>query len=243
MPYSSLYIYTLVMSLFYTSLGGIPKSFSLIANFQRLQLRYKTVKVSAYKRTSRSSPTGQTVKAHIGIKKLSAEYVRPGDLLVKQRKYIAHNPNVTRNRHFKIYPGENVRVAPKTTSLFSLVSGRVKYTHDVLKDVKIVNVLPEPPDELLREDLWRYRTEHVTSLQDNCALVWRRIKSAYYMSDRYPLLNPPTKPPPRPKFFSKDDQWENPLYGDVPLNYRFPPKLNTSKYMYMLQLVAKVLSK
>ncbi|UKJ90564.1 hypothetical protein MACJ_001498 [Theileria orientalis] len=189
-----------------------------------IQSRCKTVKMSAYKRPSRASPTGQTKKANIGMKRLSAEYVRPGELLVKQRKVLAHNPGVTRNRHFKIYPGENVGVSTKSTSLFSLVSGRVKYTHDVSRDVKLVNVLPEPPDELLREDLWRYRTEHVTSVQDNTALIWRRIKSSYCFSHRLPLVNPPLKPYPRPRFLSKTDQWENPCYPDLFLNYRFPPQ-------------------
>ncbi|EAN32934.1 Ribosomal L27 family protein [Theileria parva strain Muguga] len=189
--------------------------------FNGIQSRFKTVKVSAYRRPSRGSPTGQSKKANIGMKRLSAEYVRPGELLVKQRKFIAHNPNVTRNRHFKIYPGENVGVSTKTTSLFSLVSGRVKYTHDITRNVKLVNVLPEPPDELLRDDLWRYRTEHVTSIQDNTALIWRRVKSSFAFTDKYGLVNPPLKPYPRAKFLSKYDQWENPCYPDIFLNYKY----------------------
>ncbi|KAK1939572.1 hypothetical protein X943_001166 [Babesia divergens] len=189
-----------------------------------VQWRHKTVKVSAYRRPARASPTGQARKAHIGIKRLSAEYVTPGQVLVKQRKPLAHNPNVTRNRHFKIYPGENVGVSSKTTTLFALASGRVKYTHDVVRDVKLVNVLPEPPDELLRDDLWRYRTEHVSSIQDNCALVWRRVKSSYYLYSQDSLLNPPLKPPPRPRFLSRHDPWNNQAYPDLPLSYRFPPK-------------------
>ncbi|GIX63642.1 mitochondrial ribosomal protein l27 [Babesia caballi] len=192
--------------------------------FCLVQRRYKTVKVSAYRRPPRASPTGQARKAHIGVKRLAAEYVSPGDVLVKQRKPVAQNPDVTRNRHFKIYPGENVGVSPKTTTLFALAAGRVKYTHDVCRNVKLVNVLPEPPDELLREDLWRYRTEHVSSVQDNCALVWRRVKAAHYMSSEDMLLNPPRKPPPRARFLSRNDPWNNQAYPDLPINYRFPPK-------------------
>ncbi|ORM40887.1 Uncharacterized protein BXIN_1682 [Babesia sp. Xinjiang] len=127
-------------------------------------------------------------------------------------------------RHFKFYPGENVGVSPKTTTLFALAAGRVKYTHDVERNIKLVNVLPEPPDELLRDDLWRYRTEHVSSIQDNCALVWRRVKSAHYMLSEDSLLNPPLKPPPRARFLSKNDPWNNQAYPDLPINYRFPPK-------------------
>lgn len=184
-------------------------------------VRYKTVKVSAYTRPSRASPTGQTKKAHIGIKRLAAEYVRNGEILVKQRKYTAHNPAVTRNRHFKIYPGENVAVSTKSTSLYSLACGRVKYTHDVYRNIKIVNVLPEPPDELQRSDLWRYRTEHVTSFQDNCALIWRRVKSAHYLYKPQLLVNPPRKPYPRAKFLSKFDSWQNPTLPNIPINWPF----------------------
>ncbi|EDO08366.1 Ribosomal L27 family protein [Babesia bovis T2Bo] len=152
-----------------------------------VQCRNKTVKVSAYRRPARASPTGQTQKAHIGIKRLAAEYVKPGDVLVKQRKPIAQNPGVTRNRHFKLYPGENVGVSSKTTTLFATAHGRVKYTHDVVRNIRLVNVLPEPREELLREDLWRYRTEHVAGIQDNCALVWRRVKAVYYVNQsQYP---------------------------------------------------------
>ena len=43
------------------------------------------------------------------------------------------------------------------TSLHAMVSGRVKFTHHVERGIKIVNVLPEPREELLREDLWRSR--------------------------------------------------------------------------------------
>ncbi|CDR94021.1 hypothetical protein, conserved [Babesia bigemina] len=205
----------------------IPLYFSVTVRtvaFCLVQQRNKTVKVSAYRRPARASPTGQARKAHIGVKRLSAEYVSPGDVLVKQRKTIAQNPDVTRNRHFKIYPGENVGVSSKTTTLFALAAGRVKYTHDVCRNVKLVNVLPEPPDELLRDDLWRYRTEHVSSVQDNCALVWRRVKSAHYMLDADKLLNPPRKPPPRAQFLSRNDPWNNQAYPDLPINYRFPPK-------------------
>ena len=33
-----------------------------------------------------------------------------GQILVQQRKFIAKNLNVTKNKHFKVYPGENVLV-------------------------------------------------------------------------------------------------------------------------------------
>merc|ERR550539_878569 len=106
------------------------------------------------------------LKAHIGVKALSAEYCEAGRLICKQRKFIAKNPLVTRNRNFKIYPGVNVKVM-KSTSLQAAVSGRVKMTHDVKRGVLIMNILAEPREELLRDDLWRYRTEHVESMEEN----------------------------------------------------------------------------
>ncbi|EER11605.1 hypothetical protein Pmar_PMAR009817, partial [Perkinsus marinus ATCC 50983] len=42
------------------------------------------------------------------------------------------------------------------------------------------NVLPEPREELLREDLWRYRTEFITSVEDNKLLIQLRQK-AYWV--------------------------------------------------------------
>ncbi|CTQ40701.1 hypothetical protein BMR1_03g00505 [Babesia microti strain RI] len=184
-----------------------------------LQKRSKTVRVSAYRRPPRASPTGQSRKAHIGIKRLPAEYVMEGQLLVKQRIPITMNPNSKRNRHFKLYPGENVGVT-KTSSLVALGNGRVKINHDVERDVKIVNVLLEEQEELLESDLWRYRMEHVRGIEENRSICYLRSKCASYLD--YKLTNPPTKPPPRPQFLSKFDKWENLSMPDVK---RFTNKL------------------
>lgn len=148
------------------------------------------------------------------MKRLSAEYVWPGVVLVKQRKIVAFGVETKRrNRHFKIYPGENVKVT-KTTNLVALAHGRVKYTHDVSRDVLVVNVLPERREELLREDLWRYRTEHVRSMEENRHICFLRMKAVRMFGK--PLVNPPTKPPLRPHHFTKQDIWENPTLPDVP---------------------------
>ncbi|CDJ50547.1 hypothetical protein, conserved [Eimeria brunetti] len=172
------------------------------------------VKSSSYRRPSRASPTGQSQKAHIGVCRLSAEYVSPGCILVRQRRYIAWGfESKRRRRHKKIYPGENVGVA-KNSSLVALVYGRVKYTHDVSRDVMLCNVLPEEREELLRTDLWRYRTEHVQSKEENRHICHLRRKAV--PSFGKPLVNPPTKPLPRPKFLSRFDSWENPTLPDAP---------------------------
>ncbi|XP_022590376.2 50S ribosomal protein L27, chloroplastic [Cyclospora cayetanensis] len=172
------------------------------------------VKSSAYHRRGRASPTGQSQKAHIGPRRLSAEYVTPGALLVKQRRYIAWGfESKRRGRHRKMYPGENVGVA-KDSSLVALVHGRVKYTHDVEQDHLLCNVLPEPREELLREDLWRYRTEHVASKEENRHLCHLRMKATRVFSKQ--LVNPPTKPLPRPKKISRFDIWQNPTLPDAP---------------------------
>jgi len=138
------------------------------------QVRTKYTKTNSYRVPARAHVFTRTYaqRPHIGIRALSAEYVETGRTVVKQRKYIAKNPNVTRGKHFKLYPGENVFV-DKDTSLIAMCSGRVKFTHDVVRDVKIANVLPEAREELLEDDLWRYRTEHVSSMEENkrvCAL-------------------------------------------------------------------------
>merc|ERR1719476_687747 len=111
----------------------------------------------------------------IGVKALTSEYCETGRVICKQRKFIAKNPKVTRNRHFKLYPGVNVKVM-KNTSLQAACSGRVKMTHDVVRDVMIMNILPEPREELLRDEMWRYRTEHVDSLEENKILCHLRTK-------------------------------------------------------------------
>ncbi|KAL8433289.1 hypothetical protein ACSSS7_003973 [Eimeria intestinalis] len=183
-------------------------------NCNRQSLRFKMVKSSAYRRRSRASPTGQSQKAHVGPRRLSAEYVTPGVVLVKQRRYIAWGfESKRRNRHKKMYPGENVGVS-KDSSLVALVHGRVKFTHDVARDVFLCNVLPEPREELLREDLWRYRTEHVASKEENRHVCHLRTKATRVFPK--PLVNPPTKPLPRPKWLSAFDSWENPTLPDAP---------------------------
>ncbi|CAK9079804.1 Hypothetical protein SCF082_LOCUS38082 [Durusdinium trenchii] len=61
---------------------------------------------------------------------LPGEYVEIGRLICKQRRYLAKNPHVTRKRHFKTYPGVNVKVM-HNSSLQAACSGRIKMTHDV----------------------------------------------------------------------------------------------------------------
>ena len=171
--------------------------------FLHQSVRMKQTKVQSYSKPDRSFPHSQHAvdKAHIGVRAVSAEYVEASQMLVKQRKYISKNPFVTRHRHFKMYPGENVRVL-KTTSLAAMVSGRVKFTHDVSRDVMIVNVLPEPREELLTEDLYRYRTEHVDSMPGNKMTCMLRQK----MLPAFPrvLVNPPLGARPLPTRLSKD---------------------------------------
>jgi ribosomal protein L27 len=173
-------------------------------------VRGKQTKVQSYSKPDRSFPHSQHFvdKAHIGVRALSSEYVEASRILVKQRKYISKNPFVTRHRHFKLYPGENVRVT-KNTSLVAMVSGRVKYTHDVKRDVMIVNVLPEPREELLADELWRYRTEHIESREHNKRVCFLRQK----MLPNFPreLVNPPVGPRPAPTKISKDgsEHWNS----------------------------------
>lgn len=195
------------------SASSIPELQSAPA-CNRQSVRFKMVKSSAYHRRGRASPTGQTQKAHIGPKRLSAEYVTPGAVLVKQRRYIAWGfESKRRARHKKMYPGENVGVA-KDSSLVALVHGRVKYTHETSRDVMLCNVLPEPREELLREDLWRYRTEHVASKEENRSVCHLRMKATRVFPKK--PVNPPTKPLPRPKWLSRFDVWQNPTLPDAP---------------------------
>ncbi|KAF8817731.1 hypothetical protein IE077_004517 [Cardiosporidium cionae] len=189
-------------------LSGDPFASRCLLPVTPLQCRTKMVKVTAYHRKARSYPFNQTRKPHIGIKKLSGEFVHSGYLLVKQRKFIAWNPHVTRHRHFKYYPGENVGVI-KSTSLVALCSGRVKFTHDVSRDVRMVNVLPEVPDLLLKEDCWRYRTEHVASMEENKHLCYLRTKASPWVEPS--LVQAPTKAPPRNRNIASHDAWEHPL--------------------------------
>jgi len=181
--------------------------------------RGKQTKRQSYTKPKRASPCGQRMpnKAHIGVKALSAEYCEAGRVICKQRKFIAKNPLVTRNRHFKIYPGVNVYVM-KNTSLQAAVSGRVKMTHDVERDVKVMNILPEPREELLREDLWRYRTEHVASVEENRVLCHLRSKALFvYGKDAKEggWINPPVGlKPMKVRISHGKDRWNNPSVQD-----------------------------
>jgi len=165
----------------------------------------------------------------IGIKATPSEYVETGRLICKQRKFIAKNPKVTRNRNFKIYPGVNVKVL-KNTSLAATVSGRVKMTHDVTRDLLIMNVLAEPREELLREELWRYRTEHVENMEDNTMLCNLRAKALPVHGKEGGWVNPPDGlKPMRMRISGKRDNWNNPFVRDPlelePFPYPLPPAL------------------
>lgn len=180
------------------------KLLTLTTGCCRESIRWKNVLQQGYHRPKGSGKKSR--KRHIGVKALSSEYVKPGQILALQRRYVAHNPNVTRKRHFKIYPGENVAVDRKT-SLYSTAWGRVKMTHDIFRNIFIMNVLPEVREELLPYDLWRYRLEKVRSMEENRNICWLRTKAGTIFPK--PLVNPPTKQPPsaRPKHIP--DVWEN----------------------------------
>ncbi|SOV10926.1 mitochondrial ribosomal protein L27 precursor, putative [Plasmodium sp. gorilla clade G2] len=186
-------------------------------NFIKTFKRYKMVKTSSYRRKARSSPNGQGQKAKIGIKRLSGEYVRTGQMLVKQRKIICFNyENKTRRRNFKYYPGENVKVA-KNTSLIALTNGRVKYTFHVVHNIFLVNIIPEELEELKEHDLYRYRTEHVKSYEENRSLIYLRMKNLIsfpkFKQTQY------IRPPLKPQFLTKYDIYDNPTLQKVPVLY------------------------
>lgn len=179
-------------------------------------VRHKQTKVQSYRKPGSSWPCGQRMpnKAHIGVKALPAEYCEAGRVICKQRKYIAKNPKVTRNRHFKLYPGVNVRVM-KNTSLSAACSGRVKMTHDVVRGLMFMNILAEPREELLREELWRYRTEHVESIQENKLLCHLRSKALPTFGKHNGWVNPPTGVKPmRVRISHGNDIWNNPFVQD-----------------------------
>lgn len=201
--------------------GGLP---SLALG----SLRQKQTKRSSYRKPGNSFPCGQAMpnKAHIGIKACPAEYCEAGRVICKQRKYIAKNPKVTRKRHFKLYPGTNVKVM-KNTSLQAACSGRVKMTHDVSRDVMIMNILAEPREELLRDELWRYRTEHVESYQENSLVCHLRSKALPTFGKDGGWINPPISVKPmRTRISHRNDQWNNPQVQDPlevePFSYPLP---------------------
>jgi len=189
--------------------GGLP---ALAAG----AVREKQTKRQSYVKPPRAAPCGQRMpkKAHIGVKALSAEYCEAGRMICQQRKFMAKNPNVTRKRHFKIYPGVNVKVM-KNTSLQAMVSGRVKMTHDVTRDVLVMNVLAEPREELLREDLWRYRTEHVETMEENRVLCHLRAKALPVFGKEDGWVNQPTGVKPmKCRISHGNDTWNNPTVKD-----------------------------
>lgn len=174
-------------------------------------IRWKTVSIQPYRvKGSRIKHN----KKHIGIKVVCGEYVRPGQMLVKQRRQIAFNLHLTRRRHFKHYPGENVHV-DRLTSLYSTAWGRVKYTHDVTRNCIIANVLPEVREDIQMYDLWRYRMEHVRSMEENRNICWLRTKAGTIFPKR--VINPPRKPPPSKHKKRVPDMWENPAMPDSKL--------------------------
>jgi len=194
-------------------------------------IREKQTKRSSYRKPPRAKPCGQRLpnRGHIGVKALSSEYVEVGRVICKQRKFIAKNPFVTRKRNFKLYPGVNVNVM-KSTSLQAAVSGRVKFTHDVERDVMIMNVLAEPREELLRDETWRYRTEHIQCMEENRVLCSLRAKAFTVFGKEEGWVNPPLGPKPmRAKISKKRDGWNNPHVQDPyevePFAYPLTPHL------------------
>lgn len=189
-------------------------------------VRQKQTKRQSYRKPGGSYPCGQAMpsKAHIGIKAMPAEYCEAGRVICKQRKYIAKNPKVTRHRHFKLYPGINVKVM-RNTSLQAACSGRVKMTHDVTRGVMLMNILAEPREELVRTELWRYRTEHVTSLEENKILCHLRSKALPVFGKEGGWVNPPLGVKPmRVRISHGKDTWNNPYIQD-PLEiepFRYP---------------------
>jgi len=210
--------------------GVIPQKVASPFSLGGFSVRWKQTKRESYHMPGRASPNTQAMpqRAHIGIKAVPSEYVEAGRVIVKQRKYIAKNPNVTRKRHFKLYPGVNVGVM-KNTSLQALVSGRVKMTHDVKRDVLVMNVLAEPREELLREEMWRYRTEHVECMQENTVLCQLRAKATVVFGKEGGWINQPVGPKPmKVKISEKNDHWNNPNIQDPFDVEPFPYPLNRS---------------
>mmetsp|Transcript_22305 Transcript_22305/g.33404 ORF Transcript_22305/g.33404 Transcript_22305/m.33404 type:complete len:147 (+) Transcript_22305:2-442(+) len=83
-------------------------------------------------------------------------------------------------------------------------------THDVERDVMIMNILPEPREELLRDEMWRYRTEHVTSVQENTFLCSLRSKALHAYGKEGGWVNPPRGIRPMAVRISKGrDTWNN----------------------------------
>lgn len=179
-------------------------------------VRLKQTKRQSYWKPPRAKPCGQRMpnKPHIGPKALPGEYVEIGRLICKQRRYLAKNPHVTRKRHFKTYPGVNVKVM-HNSSLQAACSGRIKMTHDVKRKVMIMNVLAEPREEHVQEDMWRYRTEHVESMEENRELCALRAKAFQVFGKEGGWINQPVGPKPMSARISQNnDKWNNPFVRD-----------------------------
>lgn len=179
-------------------------------------VRWKQVKVQSYWKPPRAKPCGQRIpkKPHVGPKALPGEYTEIGRVICKQRRYLAKNPHVTRKRHFKYYPGVNVNVM-HNSSLQAACSGRIKMTHDVSRKVMVMNVLAEPREEFLQEDMWRYRTEHVGSMEENRELCALRAKAFPIFGKEGGWVNQPIGPKPMSARISKNnDRWNNTLVRD-----------------------------
>ncbi|KAF4670387.1 hypothetical protein FOL47_002064 [Perkinsus chesapeaki] len=164
-------------------------------NLSTEQMRWKVTKQQAYDKPADTSPFTRRFadKPHIGMKALSSEYVEASRIIVIGMG--GTEDKAGQLTEFVILIAERIViwenvVVTKTTSLKAAVSGRVKYTYDPEKERFYANVLPEPREELLRDDLWRYRTEFITSVEDNKLLIQLRQKAYWHIFPR-PLVNPP----------------------------------------------------
>lgn len=82
----------------------------------------------AHKKGMGSTRNGRDSNSQrLGVKKFGGEFVRPGNIIVRQRGT-------------KIHPGDNVGMG-KDHTLFALVDGTVQFNH-MGADRKKVNVLP-----------------------------------------------------------------------------------------------------
>merc|ERR1711884_387341 len=78
-----------------------------------------------------------------------------------------------------------------------------------------MNILAEPREELLRDDLWRYRTEHIESMVENMHLCHLRSKALVIFGKEGGWVNPPTGAKPmRVRISEGNDTWNNPHIQD-----------------------------
>jgi large subunit ribosomal protein L27 len=86
----------------------------------------------AHKKAGGSSRNGRDSHSQrLGIKKFAGEFVRAGNILVRQRGT-------------RFYPGRNVGMG-KDHTLFALVDGTVSFRY-LSKERKCVDVQPEPTE-------------------------------------------------------------------------------------------------